>query len=111
MTIKVIDYTHSDRAVSAANGEDIYAKIALCFENNENVNLDFEGIKITITAFQNACIGNLYANFETEKIKNLLTISNLNNDELPLLKLVIDEAKKRFGRENNQNDLLDETNN
>lgn len=108
MTIKIKDYTNSTRAVSAIDGDVIYAKIETCFKNNELVIIDFEGIELTITAFLNASIGNLYASFEVDKIKELLSIINLNQDELPLLKFVIEKAKERFGKDHQNLDLLDE---
>lgn len=108
MTIRIKDFTKSDRAVSAIDGESVYAQVEMCFMNNEPVVLDFEGIELTITAFLNSSIGKLYSTFEVEKIKRLLSIVNLNKDELPLLKFVIEKAKERFGKDERNNDLIDE---
>lgn len=107
-TIIVKDFTEGIFAISSEDGEKIYFEINKSFLNKEKVILDFSGIEITITAFLNSCIGKLYANFSSEEIKNLLTVKNLNNDEKPLLKFVIDKAKERFGKINpNDEDKID----
>lgn len=97
-TIKVKDITNSHRAISAIDGETIFKLIVDSFEKKEAVIIDFEGIQLTITAFLNSSIGKLYSKYSSEEIRALLDIKNLPADELPLLKLVIDRAKERFGK-------------
>jgi len=95
----VKDFTESQRAISAADGEKIFQKLDEAFTKSEKVALDFSEIKLTITAFLNASIGKLYSKYSTEQIRSLLHIRNLAKDELPLLKMVIDRAKLRFKKE------------
>ncbi len=96
--IKIKDITNSHRAISAVDGDLVFNQVVASFENKEPVTLDFEGIDLTITAFLNSSIGKLYSKFSTETIRELLDIKNLSQDELPLLKLVIERAKERFGK-------------
>ncbi len=107
------DFTNSTRAISAIDGEKVYQTIYSHFQKNEPVVLDFYGIELTITAFLNSSIGKLYGVYPVDKIKELLNIENLHHDEKLLLKLVIDKAKERFGKnisENNDNiDLVNES--
>jgi hypothetical protein len=98
------EFTKSNRAISALDGEKVFQQITANFQINEPVILDFEGIELTITAFLNSSIGKLYGVYTSEQIKQLLDIVNLNNDEKRLLKLVIEKAKERFGKYNDTND-------
>ena len=91
------DIIGSERAISALDGEKVNSLIVDSLKSNNQVVLDFSGINITITAFLNSSIGKLYSQFSSDTIKSLLRIENLNNDDLELLKLVIDKAKLRFG--------------
>lgn len=108
-TIKIKDITNSHLAVSSIDGEKVFNIIDLSFKANKIIELDFEGIELTITAFLNSSIGKLYSIYEVEKIRELLKIINLKQDEIELLKLVIEKAKERFGSDfSNENDLVDE---
>jgi hypothetical protein len=49
----------------------------------------------------------LYASYSSEKIRGMLDIQNLANDEKRLLKLVIDKAKERFSKPASDNDNVD----
>lgn len=98
-TINISQITKSKRAISAADGDIVFDRIVSAFKNKEKVVLDFEGIELTITAFLNSSIGKLYSLYSSEDIKELLDIVNLPNDEVSLLKIVIDRAKQRFSKE------------
>jgi hypothetical protein len=98
------EFTNSNRAISAVDGEKVFQQIITHFKNNETVILDFAGIELTITAFLNSSIGKLYGVYTSDQIKQLLDIENLNNDEKRLLKLVVEKAKERFSKYKNFND-------
>lgn len=97
--IRIKDITKSNRAISAVDGAIVYEIINRAFKRDQKVLLDFDGIDLTITAFLNACIGKLYSEYSSESIKEHLDIRNLPNDEIQLLKLVIDRAKLRFSKQ------------
>ncbi|RKQ43080.1 uncharacterized protein DUF4325 [Roseivirga pacifica] len=97
--INITDITHSKRAISAADGEVLFDKIKSHIDKKEKVVLDFSGIELTITAFLNSSIGKLYSLYSSDEIKEHLDIKNLPNEEISLLKLVIDRAKQRFTKE------------
>jgi hypothetical protein len=106
-TLLIKDFTQSNRAISAQDGEKVYNAILTYFTKKESVVLDFSGIEITITAFLNSCIGKLYGTYSSDEIKEMLDIRNLQNDEKRLLKLVIDKAKERFNKPNSDVDGTD----
>lgn len=94
--IVIKDITKSNRAISANDGDKVYESIIAHIEQGEKVILDFQGISLTITAFLNSAVGRLYSTYKNEKVKEMLSIENLQQQELPLLKLVVDKAKERF---------------
>lgn len=96
--IRITDITKSHLAVSAADGEKVFELVVESFDRDEEIMLDFDGIKLTITAFMNAGIGKLYGKYDGSTIRRLLDIKNLQQEETQLLKLVIDRAKKRFDK-------------
>jgi hypothetical protein len=108
-TIKIKDITNSHLAVSSIDGDKVFNIIDSNFRANKAIKLDFEGIELTITAFLNSSIGKLYSIYEVDKIREFLKIVNLKQDEIELLKLVIEKAKERFGSDfSNENDIVDE---
>lgn len=111
-TIRIKDFTGNNLAVSASDGEKVFEKIKNSFDQKSPVILDFQDIELTITAFLNSSIGKLYSIYSTEEIRSLLDIQNLNQEEIQLLKLVIDRAKLRFNKDYPTNldneDLLNE---
>lgn len=108
MILKIKDITGTPRAISAIDGDTVYEKIVFAFSQEEQITLDFEGIELTITAFLNSAIGKLYGSYDNEVIKNNLKIVNFSEDELPLLKLVVDRAKIRFGQSNTESNQPNE---
>ena len=95
-TLRIRDFLSNNLAVSAVDGDKVFEKIKESFERDEEVTLDFEGITLVITAFLNSAIGKLYGSYDEDKVRQLLDIQNLDQEELLLLKLVIDRAKLRF---------------
>lgn len=94
--IEVKKFTGNNLAVSASDGKKLFVEIKAHFDNNDNVELDFNGIILTISAFLNTAIGQLYAYYPQEKIKDLLSVINMDNDDLRILQLVVSQAKVRF---------------
>ena len=97
--ILVKDITKSHRAISASDGEKIYELMIAAFQKDDNVVLDFDKIELTITAFLNSSIGKLYASYNSEFLRKRLDIKNMKQEEVALLRLVIEKAKQRFGKQ------------
>ena len=94
--IKIQDITQSHRAISANDGDKVFDLVNSALSKGESIILDFKGIELTITAFLNAAIGRLYSVYSSDNIRELLDIVNMQPEERPLLKLVVDKAKERF---------------
>ncbi|WP_321931571.1 STAS-like domain-containing protein [Paraburkholderia guartelaensis] len=82
--------------ISAEDGQRLHDAIASKLRENQAVVVSFQGIETLISAFLNAAIGQLYGEFAENSIKELLTVSDMNQEDLVLLKRVVDNAKTYF---------------
>lgn len=97
--LKVREYTVLDIAVSSDEGDKVNKCIRSLLEQYPKVTIDFSGITLLTSAFLNAAIGQLYNDFSSEELASRLSLSNVNKDDLPLFKKVIDRAKEYFKNE------------
>ena len=94
--ISVTSLLENDAALTPTAGDKLFAYISMPLEKYQKVNLDFDGIRFITSAFLNASIGQLYAHFSGDFIKEHLTVTNLANDDLILLARVVERAKEYF---------------
>ena len=78
-TIKIIDTINSEFAVSPEDGD-----------------LVFDGVDLTTTAFLNTAIGTLYREFDKDTLNKFISMKNISNSDLTLVKTVIERAKLTF---------------
>ncbi len=74
----------------------MYRHITTALEKDRRVVLSFQNVTTLTAAFLNAAIGQLYGVFSEEKIRSLLKIENIEQDNLGLLKRVVENAKLYF---------------
>jgi hypothetical protein len=94
--IKVTDILKSQFAVSTEEGESLFNLINSHLTTNGNVELDFRNVELIVSTFLNAAIGQLYGHHSTEFIQSHLSLINMTNDDLNILKKVTDRAKDYF---------------
>ena len=58
--------------------------------------LDFDGVDLTTTAFLNTAIGTLYREFDKDTLNKFISMKNISNSDLTLVKTVIERAKLTF---------------
>ncbi|NOX46679.1 MAG: STAS-like domain-containing protein [Chlorobi bacterium] len=92
----VREIINSDVAVSADDGDLVFAEINKALTLDQAVELDFSGIQILITAFLNAAIGQLYSKYEGEQLNAMLKLTNVANEDKILFKKVVERAKEYF---------------
>ena len=68
--------------------------------------LDFSSLKIITTAFLNSAIGQLYSLFSSEKLKESLSIENITDSDMLLLKKVTDRAKEYFANKEKMDSII-----
>ena len=94
--IKVGDVLNSTFAVSTEEGEKIFKLIKDSFNSEDQVIVDFSNVDLIVSTFLNAAIGQLYGDYPTEYIQQHLSVMNMSNEDLQVLKLVTDRAKEYF---------------
>lgn len=94
--INIFDEVSGDSAISVDDGDAIFKKIDKAFENKIKVILDFQNINLIITAFLNACVGQLYSKYTSEEITKYLEVINTSNENKKLFNIVIKRAKEYF---------------
>jgi hypothetical protein len=94
--IRVSDIVGSPICVSEEDGQIIHDKIAPLIRDNKSLVISFAGVTTLISAFLNVAIGQLYGEFPEEQIRELLTVRDLEPEDLDLLKQVNDNAKNYF---------------
>jgi hypothetical protein len=82
--------------VAASDGQIVHDKIALLLKAKTPVTVSFENVHTLISAFLNAAIGQLYGEFSEEEIRNHLQVTNMDPEDIDLLKRVIENAKVYF---------------
>lgn len=110
MKLVVKEIINGDTAVSTDDGDLVFQKINQAFQENQIVELDFQGIYIMTTAFLNAAIGQLYSLYTSEQLNTMLKLVNVADDDRVLFKKVVERAKEFFlnkkGFENSANHAI-----
>ncbi len=96
LNIHIVTEINSEFAVSPEDGDIVYSLIEDNLKKNSPVTLDFSDVDIVTTAFLNNAIGKLYKKFEKDQLNQLISITNVSNSDLILIKKVIERAKLTF---------------
>jgi hypothetical protein len=90
---RVVD---SPFCVAIDDGNVVHDRIAKLIAEGNIAVVSFSGVKRLTTAFLNAAIGQLYNEFSAEQIRTGLRVADASQDQLRLIKRVVDNAKKFF---------------
>lgn len=96
ITIRIFDEVGGDAAISVDDGDAIFKKIDAAIANGLKVTLDFQNVNLIITAFLNACIGQLYSKYTSEELNQSLKLENIKPENNHLFNKVIKRAKEYF---------------
>ena len=95
--INIHNFISSAMAISPEDGEKLFEEICKALRGNYQVELDFIGIDILVSAFLNSSIGKLYGiEFKDAFEKQQIIISNISAQDHATLKLVQKRAKDFF---------------
>jgi hypothetical protein len=86
-------------AVETEAGQRVFEQIAEALRKGQRVELSFANVELTIAAFLNVAIGQLYGGFSEEEIRAKLALTDIRQQDLALVKLVVDNAKAYFRRQ------------
>lgn len=96
IVIMVIEVVGNGVCVSSDDGQKVHDQIAAALKESKKVKLSFMHVESLTSAFLNAAIGQLYGEFSEGTIKNSLSVSEMEQDDLILLKRVVETAKEYF---------------
>ena len=96
IVIRIFDEAGGDAAISVSDGDAVFKKIDAAIAGNCVAVLDFQNINLIITAFLNACIGQLYSKYSSETLNNYLKLENVKPEDNHLFIKAIKRAKEYF---------------
>lgn len=106
ITLKIAEILGKQFAVSTDEGEVIFKEIIAGFENSNRVELEFKDLKIIVSTFFNAAVGQLYGKYNSEYLRENLSLHNISQDDLVVLVKVIERAKEYFKDKHRFNKII-----
>jgi len=109
MTIKVKEVIEKNIAMSTEDGKKLYDKLHYELLNSkEKITLTFQGIDILISHFLTESIGKLYGTFKDwEKLDISIEITDLEKDDMELLKKTIIPNSKNHFKDTKRSDEIE----
>jgi hypothetical protein len=96
--IGLMDVVGSGLCVAYDDGDRVHAAIIEAIKKGDKVRLSFKGVEDLTSTFLNAAVGQLYGELSEEELKEcLLPPSDASQEDLALLKRVVETAKNFFG--------------
>jgi len=96
LVISLYEVVGSPLCVASGDGQKVYNRLETVLKEGRNVVLSFRNVTTLTSAFLNAAIGQLYGAFPDQQIRSLLSVQDIEKDDLALLKRVVETAKKYF---------------
>ncbi|GIK67561.1 MAG: hypothetical protein BroJett018_53550 [Chloroflexota bacterium] len=102
MKIDIINLI-GEYCITLDDGQQVYDLIHPALDAKEVVELDFTGVEIVASPFLNAAIGQLLRDLQPNDLNAYLKITNLSSIARPMLKQVIDNAKRYYSEPDYRN--------
>ena len=96
LVLSIFEIVGSPLCVASSDGQKVYDRVMAALSKKRNVALSFGNITALTSAFLNAAIGQLYGVFSEDQIRALLTVEDMQQDDIALLKRVVETAKQYF---------------
>lgn len=94
--IKVTDAIGSSFCVSSSDGNILHGMIREHLEAGRRVKLSFDGVDSLTSAFLNAAIGQLYGEYDEDRVRTSVAVDGMDQPDLALLQRVVATAKEYF---------------
>ena len=107
--INIFEIIGGNAAVTSDDGDTIFKRIDKAFKNKIPVIIDFQNIEIIVSTFLNAAVGQIYGYYTSEFIRDHLKVENMENDDLGILKKVVERAKEYFKNKQGFESTIDNT--
>ena len=96
INLSVFEIVGSPLCVASDDGQKVHDRIATALKEGHKVSLSFLNVKSITSAFLNAAIGQLYGEYADDAIRAGLQVADMAQDDLALLKRVVETAKAYF---------------
>ena len=107
--ISIFEVVGSPLCVASGDGQKVYDRVSTALEKDMKVAISFRNVTTLTSAFLNAAIGQLYETYSEEQIRALLKVEDMEQDDLALLKRVVDNAKLYFKNRKRFDKVVEET--
>lgn len=94
--INVVKVVGDSICVTDEDGKKVYDVIEDALSSGKIIIISFDGVTDLTSAFLNNAIGQLYGNFDEAFIKSKLSVTNMSQNDVKILKRVVDRAKSFF---------------
>ncbi len=108
LVIRIVDHITLNKGITPDEAEPLYRMEMEAFGAGRKVVLDFEGVEMLTTAFLNVIIGNLYKDYSSEKLKEMLFLDHLDETTAIRIKRVTTNAKSFYSNEKEYSDAIGE---
>lgn len=96
VTLSLVELVGGGLCVASEDGEKVHGAVASALRAGHRVVLSFRGVSDLTSAFLNAAVGQLYSEFPEEDIRGNLSVADASQDDLHILKRVVERAKQFF---------------
>ena len=93
VTVRVYDIVGGPLCVSTEDGQRLHDKIFPLLNDGTPIALSFDRVETLVSAFLNTAIGQLYGKLTEDRLRELLSVKDMDRNDLVILKRVVDNAK------------------
>jgi len=108
VVLNIYNIVGNSLCVEADDGQKVYILIKKALESDKKVILSFQNIEMLTTAFLNNAIGQLYRDFEENKIKESLSVEHITPGFAVSIKRVTSTAKPFYNDPERMKNSIDE---
>ena len=106
--VSIYEVVGSSLCVASDDGQKVFNRLNKAFEADRNVELSFLNVRTLTSAFLNAAIGQLYGKYTEDEVRSLLKVVDAEQDDLALIKRVVENAKLYFKNKDRYNQAIRE---
>lgn len=96
LKLSIFEVVGSPFCVASSDGQKVYERLSAALKEEKSITISFYNVTTLTSAFLNSAIGQLYGAFPEETIRSLLKVEDIQEEDLLLLKHVIETAKLYF---------------
>lgn len=96
LTIRVFEVVGDKLCVASDDGQKVHDQVAAALRHQRSVILSFVNVEGLTSAFLNSAVGQLYGEFAEDLIKTHLSVTDMAQEDMGLLKRVVETAKAYF---------------